>query len=350
MTDPTPSARDAEPAAATPTDAPLHAAQPAPELARIRNLERKAALLLMAFVALLAAAALYLLYARGAFEPTQRLVLLADDSEGVVVGMDLTYAGFPVGRVARTELGEGGQVRILIDVPLKDAHWLKTSSVFTLERGIVGSARLRAFTGIMDDAVLPAGAERTVLRGDLSAEMPKLVADARDVLANVKRITDPDGTLDGVLTDLRAVSGRLSGSRGMLAGLMGNEADAQKVVLALDRLNALLAQLKTLSARADTLAVKADRQVFGRDGVVPGAQESVRQINAALREARTSLARVDAVLQDAKAISASARDASGDLGALRGDVEASLRQIDQLITELNRKWPFAPKQQEVPLP
>ena len=333
-----------------PPDAPVEAAQPAPELARIANLERKAALLLIGFVALLVAAALYLLYARGAFEPTQRLVLLADDSEGVLVGMDLTYAGFPIGRVARTELGDSGQVRILVDVPLKDAHWLKTSSVFTLERGIVGGARLRAFTGIMDDAVLPAGSERVVLRGDLSAEMPKLVADARDVLANVKRITDPDGTLDGVLSDLQSLTARFAGPKGALHGLMGNEADAQKVVQAIDQLNALLAQLKSLSARADTLALKADKQVFGPGGVVPGAQDSVRQLNAALRDARTSLARVDDVLKDAKTISGNAADASADLGALRGDVEASLRKIDALITELNRKWPFAPKQQEVTLP
>ena len=32
---------------------------------------------------------------RGAFEPTQRLVLIADDSEGVSVGMDMTFSAFP---------------------------------------------------------------------------------------------------------------------------------------------------------------------------------------------------------------------------------------------------------------
>ena len=62
---------------------------------------------------------LYLLYARGAFEPTQTLVLTADDSEGVVVGMDMTFSGFPIGRVRRIELAEIGNARIVVDVPRK---------------------------------------------------------------------------------------------------------------------------------------------------------------------------------------------------------------------------------------
>jgi len=67
------------------------------------HLEAKATLLLVALVLMVGAAALYLSYARGAFEATQTLVLVADDSEGVSVGMDITFAGFPVGRVRRTE-------------------------------------------------------------------------------------------------------------------------------------------------------------------------------------------------------------------------------------------------------
>ena len=70
------------------------------------NLEFKAALLLLLLVLLLAGSVLYVMYARGVFEATQRLVLVADDSEGVTVGMDMTFSGFPIGRVRRIELAE----------------------------------------------------------------------------------------------------------------------------------------------------------------------------------------------------------------------------------------------------
>ena len=83
----------------------------------IAQVERRAALLLLGLLVLVLGSAAYLLYARGAFEPTQRLVLVADNSEGVTVGMDLTFSGFPIGRVRRIELTPEGQARVVVDVP-----------------------------------------------------------------------------------------------------------------------------------------------------------------------------------------------------------------------------------------
>ena len=115
-----------------------------PRAAPVPNLEFKAALLLALFAVLVAGTVLYLLYARGTFEATQRVVLVADDSEGVRVGMDMSFSGFPIGRVRRIELAPDGSARILVDVPRKDAHWLRESSVFTLVRSLVGGASLKA--------------------------------------------------------------------------------------------------------------------------------------------------------------------------------------------------------------
>ena len=112
----------------------------------IAHVDFKAALLLAALGLLVVGSVVFLLYARGVFEPTQRLMLVADDSEGVVVGMDLTFAGFPIGRVRGVELGDDGKAHIHIDVPQKDARWLKHSSVFTLVRSFVGGTNLRAYS------------------------------------------------------------------------------------------------------------------------------------------------------------------------------------------------------------
>ena len=108
------------------------------------NVEFKAVLLLVLMASLILGFLLYVMYARGVFENTQRLVLISDDSEGVIVGMDVTFSGFPIGRVQRVELAPDGKARILIDVPEKDAKWLRTSSIFTMERGLVGDTRIRA--------------------------------------------------------------------------------------------------------------------------------------------------------------------------------------------------------------
>lgn len=298
------------------------------------NLEFKAALLLALLFLLIAGAVVYLLYARGAFEESQQLVLMVDDSDGVAVGMNLTFSGFPIGRVRRIELTEDGVARIIIDVPREDARWLRESSVFTLTRGLLGNTALKAYSGILSDPPLADGAVRKVLVGDATAEIPRLVADMRELVSNLKALSAEDSSLSASLGNVRDLTEKLKGPRGALGMLLGNEADAKKLVTALDRTNALL-------ARVDGLAAKADAQAFGPAGLVPEARAAIVQLNAALTDARTSLKKVDGILTDAQVAAGNARDATADLATLRAEVDTSLRKVGRMIDEVNRRWPFA---------
>lgn len=354
--------------------------------------EWKAGLLVLFTLALIVASGLYLLYARGAFEPTQRLVLIADDSEGVTVGMNLTFSGFPIGRVRAIELGDDGSAHILIDVPKKDARWLRESSVFTLVRGLVGGTAIRAYSGILTDPPLPDGARRKVLAGDATAEAQRVLSQARDFVSQLSALAADDGALGAMLANLKVTTERLNGPRGALGVLTGNEADARKLVAALDHTNALLARLDGVAARVDQVLrrtdgvlANADRQIFGADGgtpaaplPAPSASQSgpapqtgrieagaaapradagavaearivLRELGALLGESRQSLRRLDALLVDAQAVAANARAGTQDLGQLRADVEANLRKVEGMLNELNRKWPFA-RDTEVKLP
>ena len=308
----------------------------------IPNVELKAAMLLVLMVALMAAAAVYLMYARGAFEPIQKLVLVADDAEGVVIGMDVTFSGFPIGRVRRIELNEEGKARIIVEVAKKDAHWLRSSSMFTMERGLVGGTRLRAFTGIMTDPPLEAGAVRNVLVGDTAAEIPLLVVTAKELLQNLNTLTSSDSSLEQSLRNIKAVTEKLASKTGALGMITGSDENAQKIVVMIDRANKLLATV-------DSLALKADSQVFGKNGAMPEVQAALVQLNGLLADTRASLKKVDAVLAEAQAVGANLKGATADLGPLRADVESNLRKVEQLVNEINRKWPFK-REAEVKLP
>ena len=299
-------------------------------------------LLLSFMLALIVAADLYVMYARGLFESTQKLVLVSEDSEGVVVGMNVTFSGFPIGRVRRIELAEDGKARIVVDVASKDAHWLRQSSVFTVVRGLVGGTNIRAYTGLLTDKPLEDGAVRTVLQGDAAAEVPKLIAAAKDLVESVNTLVSSQGALGASFGNLQTLTAKINGPGGALTVLLGGEAEAKKIITTLDRTNALL-------ARVDGLAAKADTQVFGDKGVLPETRATVIQLNALLGDARTSLKKVDAVLVEAQAIGANVKDGTSDLKLLRGEVESSLRKVDGLVNEINRKWPFA-RDAEVKLP
>jgi phospholipid/cholesterol/gamma-HCH transport system substrate-binding protein len=313
-----------------------------------KNLQFRVGLLLGLTLMVAAGFILYALYARGVFEATQRLTLVSDNAEGVSLGMDLTFSGFPIGRVERISLGEDGRARIDIAVPRDDARWLRTSSIFTLERGLVGGARIRAFSGNLQDPPLPDGAERTVLRGDTQEEIPRMVATLRSILENVESLTGSAGALQESLAALRGITERV-GRQGALGAVFGNEQDVKKFVALIDRADALLASLGGVARRVDGVVARTDQRMLGAGGVVEGTQRAVDQANSILSELRESLKRVDRILADAQSVSGNAKAATQDLAALRAEVDASLRKVSGLIDEINRKWPFQ-RDSEIRLP
>ena len=290
--------------------------------------------MLLAFAIMVAIALVgYVLYARGVFEQTQRLTLVADNVEGVSAGMDLTFAGFPIGRVRRLSLSDDGKGRIHIRVPVSEVRWLRTTTIFTLEVPLVGAAKIRAFTANLQDPPLPDRSERPVLRGDANAEIPLMIATLRSVLENVDRITDNGSSLQESLKNLRTVTERMAGKQGVLGAALGGEDNAKKLLQTIDRANALLASLGGVSLKLDSVLSKTDQRLYGAGGIADETQKAVAQANAILGEVRASLKRVDDILANTQA-------ATTDLASLRAEVEASLRKVAALIDEINRKWPF----------
>ena len=139
----TPPKPPSPPTAPPQPETPVQKSEPAARKTQVRNLELKATLLLAFTVALIVASGLFPAARPRHLRAQAAPGAAADNAEGVVAGMDLTFAGFPIGTVKRVSLGERGNVRIDIDVIEKDAKWLRTSSVFTLIKPIFGGAAAR---------------------------------------------------------------------------------------------------------------------------------------------------------------------------------------------------------------
>jgi len=290
----------------------------------IKHPESKAAALLLVTLALIVAFIIFVMSARGVFEENQHLLLVAENSEGVAVGMDLTFSGFPIGRVSRIELGDDGKAHIHIAVPLKDARWLRSSSVFTLEKGVVGGSRLRAFTGIFEDDPLEDGARREVLMGDATSGVPELVSTVTRLVGNLERVTSDQSALVASMNNLQ----RLTAEQSALSGSMDN---LQRFTAALNGRHGALGAL------------------LGNEEDVGKVIASLEQTRLMLTEARASLQKLDTALTDVKAITGNTREATGDLDALRSEIDLNLRKVSGLVDDINRKWPFA-RERELKLP
>ncbi|WP_332826939.1 MlaD family protein [Ramlibacter sp.] len=331
-------------------ETPAQKSEPAGRNVPVKNLTLKATLLLAFTLALILAAALFLVRARGYFDPKQPLVLVTDNAEGVVAGMDLTFSGFPIGTVRRVSLGDMGNVVIEIDVSRDDAQWLRTSSVFTLVKPILGPSQLRAYSGVLSDPPLPPGARRPVLRGDFNEEIARVIGAAKDVLDNLNQITAESSEFSRSMANLQVFTEKLQSRRGgALTAIFGNEEDARKLVAAVDRANAAMARIQALADRSTTLVDRADQRLFDRGGLTDEAQAILREMRTLLTEARGSLQKMDAVLTEAQGVAGNVRTATEDLGSLRGEVEGNLRKIEDMLNDLNRKWPLA-RERKVELP
>ncbi|MGA0955059.1 MAG: MlaD family protein [Burkholderiaceae bacterium] len=310
---------------------------------------RRAKFLIGLTALLLVGAIVFILHARGAFESSQRLTLITDDSEGATVGMSLTFAGFQLGRVTRIRLGEDGNAHIEVDIPQSEAHWLKVSSVFTLERNLLGGTKLKAYSGILEDPLLPDGAVRSLLRGDATADIPKVAGTARELLENLQTLTGSNSPLVRSLEAIEVASQRLASNRGALAVLMGNTQGADQLQEAIGDLQQLIAATneKVLGLRPSSTnsSTTASASIVGPADAPTSTLESVNKTlqatEATLRKAQESLTKLDAVLDDTKAITRNARAASQDLELLRYEVEASLRTADELMRDVQRVWPLS---------
>lgn len=323
---------------------------------RIRNLGFKVGLLLTLIPFIAIGLVLYALYARGVFESSQELVLIATDAEGVTEGMPIMFSGFPIGQVSSMALTESGEVQIKVWIREKDARWLRTSSVFTLERQFFGGAKIRVTTRNMNDPQLPPGAIGKLVGIDASQDLPQVIARANVVLQNIEEMIKPDSSLNRSLAHLNEVTERMAGEYGMLGSLAGSPENAGQVMETVRGVSALIASLKGVTSRADSMLTRADEKVFAQGGVMDEARKSIVHLNAILGDARESLKKADAVLanaqavtDDGKATAANIKGATTDLAALRTEVDDSIRKVGVLIDEINRKWPFARKN-EIKLP
>jgi phospholipid/cholesterol/gamma-HCH transport system substrate-binding protein len=309
----------------------------------------KVGLFALASLLLGAAFLVYLLHARGFFEDTFHLQLATASADNVTPGVPVVFSGIEIGRVTRLGLNDSGGIVVHTEFMQRNARWLKENSSFTLDKPIVGGARIRVDSPDLDAPALPNHATMLLLSSDISKEIPVLVERVKNILANVEHLTRKDGEIVGTLANVQTMTGRMTGEYGVLEGVLGSPEKARAVTETLDKTRSLMTRLDGLALKMDGMAGKADQWLFAKDGVADSAQASLRQIGVLLDDARTSLQKVDALMANAVAISADVKEGTQDIAALRAEIDDAVRRANALVNEINKMWPFA-RDPEVKLP
>ncbi|MDZ7585195.1 MAG: MlaD family protein [Thiobacillus sp.] len=315
----------------------------------MNKLHFKVGLFAAASLLLAGAFVVYLLHARGFFEDTFHLQLAAASADGVAPGVPVVFSGIEIGRVTTLGLNEEGGIIIHATLFKRNAKWLKESSTFTLDKPIVGGARIHVDSPDLDAPALPDNATVLLLTSDISKELPALVERVKAVLDNVEYLTRKDGEINATLANVKTMTGRMTGEYGMLESILGSPEKARAVTDSLDKTRALIGKLDGLVAKVDGMAGKTDQWLFAPDGMAEQTRESLAQIRLMLNDAQSSLKKADALMTNAVEISADVKEGTQDIATLRNEIDDAVRKANALVNEINRMWPFA-RDPEVKLP
>jgi phospholipid/cholesterol/gamma-HCH transport system substrate-binding protein len=278
----------------------------------------------------------YLLHARGFFEGTFNLQLAASSADGVAPGVPVVFSGIEIGNVTTLGLNEEGGIIIHAKLLERNAKWLRENSTFTLDKPIVGGAKIRVNSPDLNAPPLPDNAIMLMLTSDISKEIPGLVERVKAILDNIEHLTRKDGEINTTLANVQTVTGRMAGEYGMLEGMLGSQEKARAVTESLDKTRDLIDKL-------DSMAAKTDQWLYAQDG-------TAQQVRLMLNDVQASLQKADALMANAVAISANVKAGTQDIAALRAEIDDAVLKASAMINAINRKWPFARDLEEVKLP
>lgn len=315
----------------------------------MNKLHFKVGLFTAASLLLAAIFIVYLLHARGFFEKTFHLQLAAASADGVAPGVPVVFSGIEIGRVTTLGLNDSGGIIIHTEFLERNAKWLKENSTFTLDKPLVGGAKIRVDSPDLNAPALPDNSTMLLLTSDISKEIPALVERVKAILDNVEYLTRKDGEINATLANIKTVTGRMTGEYGVLEGVLGSPEKARAVTDSLDKTRALITKLDGLALKMDGMAAKTDQWLFAQDGMAEQTKASLAQVRLMLNDAQSSLKKADTIMANAVEISADVKEGTQDIVRLRAEIDDAVRKANALVNEINKKWPFA-RDPEVKLP
>ena len=305
--------------------------------------ELKVGLYVVITTLLILASTGYVAYKKGVFETVATYTLSSKSGEDLTEGMPVTFAGFTIGRVQTLELSESGSVLVKIRVLQRHTKWIRVDSAFIISKPLIGSPRLIIVTENVKSPPLSTREIREVVTvSDINETIKKvqpLIERINHIAANIEKLTgnlaDPQGDVNKILKSAGKITENLASKKSILEMAVGNEESVKSI-------HGGLKKVKDITEHVDAILKKTDAGVYGPEGLIP-------QVNGILRDLLVKLDTLNKTIDNINKISTDAADSTTDLKILRGEIDAAVKSIGDLASELDRKIPFK-KEPEIKLP
>lgn len=300
--------------------------------------------LFLTIMALLAIVFLsYMAHKKGIFEPTHTFTLSSKTGEDLAEGMPIHFAGFRIGRIDELELNDQGMVIIKVKVPRRHIKWIRTNSIFSLYKPLIGSPRLIVSTENMTSPVLPEDKVlELVVVNDINEAIKQLtpiIEEVGQIVSHIETITgnlaDPKGSVNKILRNAEQVTANFTEKKSIAEMALGDPESVKSFHESVNKIRDILVKL-------DGMAGKTDVELYGKDGVLPLVRSILADVLIKLQKLNKALDNITKVTDDAAA-------STKDLNLLRNDIDATIQSIGRTVEDLDRIVPLK-KEREIKLP
>lgn len=281
-----------------------------------RNIQFKVGLFIIITSAMIFSFVGYVAYKKGVFAKEHVYTLSSKSGENLTEGMPVVFSGFKIGRVDSLELNADGLVVIKIKVPDQHIKWIRTDSVFILEKPLIGSARIYIATANLNSPPLPETAISQIVE----------VNDINDAVKSFKPILEK---ISGIMDNVETLVANLADPDGDLTTILSNTRNVTR-------------QADGILKKVDAMAAKTDERIYGSEGVMA-------QVQTILKDLTVKLKKLDPVLDNIHKISTDTTDTTKDLKFLRQDIDGMVNDINTLLKDIDALIPLK-KEKQTKLP
>lgn len=287
-----------------------------------KKVEFKVGVFVVITTLLILTSVLYIAYSKGFFSKEDTFTISSKSGEELTEGMPVYFSGFKIGRIEKLELSDQGVVLVKIRIPDQHVKWIKSSSIFSINKPLIGSSKLIVTTPNLNSPALS------------SQNIPEIVR-IDNIDETIKRVQPTLEKVDKVVSNIEKITANLAKKDSIVEMVVGDPESARSIRESIKTTQGIL-------AKVDTLLAKTDDQVYGSDGVLL----LVRKI---LKDFILKLEKMNTALDNVTKMSSDATDSTKDLKLLRAEIDSTVNAIGNLVNEIDKKIPFK-KEPEIKLP
>jgi len=294
-----------------------------------KNIAFRVGLFVVVTVLLITAFVGYVAYKKDVFSKVYTFTFSSKSGEGFSEGMPLVFSGFEIGKVQSLELNEKGIVLIKIKVPERHVKWIRSGTIFILDRPLIGSAKIVVYTENLNSPVL-------------STDMVPEIYPVDSINEAIQKVQPILKKIDTILANSVKITTNLSGKETLLEMATGDRESVKSINELLKKSKDIGYKLDSILKKADSLTTKTDESLFGTDGLLP-------LVRTMLKNIIDKLERLNATIDDLPEISSNISKSTGDLDKLRQDIDATIDSSNELLKNIDRILP-GEKEREIKLP